>query len=199
VDTSVTLRDRALLPIGTSAAGLLPELVCSLTTPGESVFLSLRRPSLNDVDYAMRWDSALSFLRFTEPLNLRIDDETGPDWLGEDEFDLDITVDNEPLISDSWDDADAGEEWPDLAGKCRKNAAGKAGKADVTSIAFSGDIVISLLKTDGIAAHGSEAAVMSALSPSDQDIEIRKEVITISDAGSDGQVTFTCTLSRFPV
>jgi hypothetical protein len=162
----------------------------------ETVFIILRRDFVNDTKFAMLWDSPLNFLRLDESLRLHIDDETGPDWLGEDEFELQVTVDGESVYYDTWDDADAGEDWPDLARAIRDSARSRQGQDKW--IAFTSDITWDILKTDGIAAHGSEIGIIHALDSSDADQESRTSAIVISAGDSDGKVTAYVSLSKFP-
>jgi hypothetical protein len=162
----------------------------------ETVFIILRRDFVNDTTFAMVWDSPLTFMRLDESLRLHIDDETGPDWLGEDEFELQVTVDGESVYYDSWDDADAGEDWPDLARTIRDSARARQGHDKW--IAFTGDVTWDILKTDGLAAHGSEIGIIRALDSSDKDQESRTAAIVITGGDSDGKVTAYATLSKFP-
>ena len=162
----------------------------------ETVFIILRRDFVNDTKFAMLWDSPLNFLRLDESLRLHIDDETGPDWLGEDEFELQVTVDGESVYYDTWDDADAGEDWPDLARAIRDSARSRQGQDKW--IAFTSDITWDILKTDGIAAHGSEIGIIHALDSSDADQKSRTSAIVISAGDSDGKVTAYVSLSKFP-
>ncbi len=198
VAATVTARDaagKAIPPVpGPSSA---EQILTNITTEGAPHFLTLARTSLTDTKFTMEWQSPLTFLRLQEPITLHVDDETGADWPGEDELELELTVDQEPLLSDDWDDADTGEDWPDLARKVRDAVTSKL-SALASDIAFDSGILVSVLKTDGISAHGSASGVIDPLRAHDGETEVRKATITISDPVSDGQVTFACTLSKFP-
>lgn len=171
-------------------------LAVSRTGSAEAVFIILRRDSVNDTKFAMLWNSPLTFLRLDESLRLHIDDETGPDWLGEDEFELQVLIDGESIYYNTWDDADAGEDWPDLARDIRDSARSRQGQDKW--IAFVGDITWDILKTDGIGAHGSEIGIIHALDATDGEQELRTAPIVISGGDSDGQVTAYTALSKFP-
>jgi hypothetical protein len=145
----------------------------------------------------MEMATGLTFLLTDQPVVLHVDDETGPDWLGSDSFDLSVDVDTQELLTDSWDDADADEDWPDLAKRVRDNAILKK-LSLAADISFTSGVSVSVLKTDGIAAHGSAGTVITPLTKDDKDTEPRTGSITISDPAGDGGLTFSCTLSKFP-
>lgn len=162
----------------------------------ETVFLVLRRSNVNDVNFSMFWDSPLTFVKLDESLRLHIDDETGPDALGADEFDLDVDIDGDNVFSGSWDDADAGEDWPSLSKAIRSSVQTRQGQGNWA--AFTGEIAFTVLKTDGIAAHGSAVGLIRALDPTDRDVESRTASIKISDPAGDGHLTAYASLSKFP-
>ena len=199
VIAQVILRDAATKPvpalnISPSAA---PEISTLATAASGTFFLTLARSSTTDTKFTMQWQSPLSFLRLQEAISLHIDDEAGPDWPGEDELELGLALDSEPLLSDAWDNADAGEDWPDLRKKVRGAVTTKL-NALVSDVAFDTALTVEVLKTDGISAHGSAAEFIDPLKPSDLEIEVRKTVVTITDPFGDGKVTFSCTISKFP-
>jgi endonuclease/exonuclease/phosphatase family metal-dependent hydrolase len=195
----VILRDAATKPItpqiiSPSAAEQIPTLA---TATSGTFFLTLARNSITDTKFTMEWQSPLTFLRLKEAISLRVDDETGSDWPGEDELELGLALDNEPLLSDAWDNADAGEDWPDLPKKIRDTVTAKL-NALVSDIAFDTAISVEVLKTDGIAAHGSAVEFIDPLKPSDNETEVRKAFITVTDPLGDGKLSFSCTISKFP-
>lgn len=162
----------------------------------EIIYLVLLRTNVNDVEFGVFWDSPLTFVRLDESFRLHVDDETGSDWPGEDEYDLGVGIDGESVYSNSWDDADSGEDWPSLAKDVHDNVQASHGQGNWA--AFTGEITYSLLKTDGTFAHGSEAGIIRALDPSDHDVEERTASITVSDSISDGHITTHASLSKFP-
>ncbi len=141
-------------------------------------------------------DSPLTFVTLDESFRLHVDDETGPDWLGADELDLAVGFDDDSVYDGSWDDADAGEDWPDLVQSIRTSVLGRQPHAKW--VAFVGSIGFDTIKTDGLFAHGSSGGFIYPLSPADRDKEVRTASITISDAVSDGHLTAHATLSKFP-
>lgn len=195
----VVLRDAATNPIpgliiSPSAA---PEIPTLATAASGTFFLTLARHAITDTKFTMEWQSPLSFLRLNDAISLHVDDEAGSDWPGEDELELGLAIDSELLLTDDWDNADAGEDWPDLSKKIRDAVTTKL-KALVSDIAFDSAITVEILKTDGISAHGSAANFIDPLKPNDMEVEVRQTVVTISDPLDDGQVTFSCTISKFP-
>lgn len=196
-DAYIELRidaDPSLPPLGKDAGR--DDLAVSRLGGEETVYVTLRRASVTDTKFAMNWDSPLCYLSLDEGLRLHVDDETGPDWLGEDEFELQVTIDGESVYYDTWDDADAGEDWPDLARTIRDSARARQGHDKW--IAFTSDITFDVLKTDGIGAHGSEIGIVRALDSSDADQESRTAAIEITGGDSDGQLTAHTSLSKFP-
>ena len=87
-------------------------------------------------------------------------------------------------------------DWPDLVRSIRDSARSRQGHDKW--IAFTSDITWDILKTDGIAAHGSEIGIIQALDSSDADQESRTSAIVISAGDSDGKVTACVSLSKFP-
>jgi len=197
VPATLSTLDPAFAAVVPAVASADPELKAVVTTAGQQVFLTLKRNSINDVTFTIEWQSPLSFLLLDEAVVLHVDDETGPDWPGADSLELTVSVDNEQLLFDSWDDADTDEDWPGLAKLARGNAASKAG-VTVRDAAFVDAITVSVVKTDGISAHGSVVALVSGLTEYDQPTEVRKASLTVPDPVSNGQLSFSCTMSRFP-
>jgi hypothetical protein len=174
-----------------------PEMKTELTEPLGNYFLTLGRSALTDTKFTMEWQSPLSYLRLTEPIELKIDNETGPDWPGADELRLNLGIDDEPLVSETWDDADTGESWPDLSKKIRDAVLTKL-QMLVSDISFSDSLGMDVLKLDGLSAHGSAAGFIQHLHKYDKELEVRTEALTISDTFGDGQLTFKCTIAKFP-
>ena len=79
------------------------------------MFVVLRRDDVNDVNFAMTWQSPVSYLMLDRPLGLYINDETSVDSPGADEVYLDIWLDSTRAFDGYWDDADTDETWPGLA------------------------------------------------------------------------------------
>lgn len=197
VSVAVELRDSAQTPLD-SVSGNGSELEIVRNGSAETLFLVLRRSSVADTNFRMRWDSPLSYLALDESFRLHVDDETGPDWLGADELDLSVDIDGVNVFAGSWDDADAGEDWPGLAESVKASVAAKQKKPS-GNVAFTGSIIFDVLKTDGPYAHGSAAGTITPLSPKDRDRETRVAAITISDPFGDGHLTARATLAKYPL
>jgi Endonuclease/Exonuclease/phosphatase family len=196
--------DKATLELQDAAGSSLPggntgtDAVLKVTRNGakEIIYLVLRRDNVNDIDFGVFWDSPMTYVRLDESFRVHVDDETGPDWPGEDEFDLEIDIDGDNAFSTSWDNADAGEDWPSLAEELHNNVQARQGHGRWAS--FTGEITYTVLKTDGTFAHGSEAGIIRALDSSDDTEEERTASITVSDPVSDGHLTAHASLSKFP-
>lgn len=164
----------------------------------ERVYIVLRRLNVNDTKFLMTWDSPLSFLVLDESFRLHVDDETGPDWAGADELELSVDVDGVNVYANSWDDADAGEDWPGLIDSVKSSVLAKQGKHSKW-VAFTDSISFDVIKSDGIFAHGSAVGFIKALKPRDRVKETGVAVIKISDPAGDGYLTAHGTLGKFPL
>ena len=180
-----------------AVAGTQLELELHRMAKGETIFLVLKRASINDIQFSVTWASTLSFLALDESLRLHVDDETGPDWPGADELELSVDVDGKNVYFNSWDDADADEDWPDLVQDIRSAVQSKMGEP-LKWVAFSDAIRFDVIKTDGIFAHGSAGGFLRALEPRDRDKETATAAITISDPIGDGHLTARGEISKFP-
>jgi hypothetical protein len=195
VGASLELRDAAQMPQAKDS-GSAAQLEVTRNAAAEIIFLVLRRSNFNDTHFSVFWDSPLTYANLGESFRLHVDDETGPDWLGADEFELDVQIDGDNVFSDSWDDADAGEDWPSLAKSIRDSVQARQGQGNWA--AFTGEIAFVTLKTDGISAHGSALGLIRALDPTDRDVESRTASIKVSDPAGDGHLTAYASLSKFP-
>lgn len=84
------------------------------TVGKETVYLTVRRESVNDTAIRVGWRSGLTYLRSVpnvRPMVLRCMDETGWDAMGGDEINLKLYADGMtyPFFSFYWDDADTHE------------------------------------------------------------------------------------------
>lgn len=161
----------------------------------ETIYLILTRHDVNDVDFAVTWDSALSFLNL-ETISLEVNEETGPDWPGADELELSVSIDGENVYTNTWDDADSDEDWPNLAADIRSAVQAKVGRP-VDWVPLSEELLFSVIKTDGFFAHGSSVAVLAALKAEDGDVVTVTGDITISDPAGDGEVLIGGELRKF--
>jgi hypothetical protein len=89
-------------------------LTLTLESPGgEAVFLTVDRSDQTQTAIQVAWQHGLTYLidDVANPLNLQCLDETGADWLGDDEIRLTITADGvqPPLARASWDSVDTGD------------------------------------------------------------------------------------------
>jgi hypothetical protein len=196
VGVTFEIWDAAQKPLMPPVSGTSAELRLNRTASAELLYLILHRSNVNDVNFSVLWDSPLTFVRFDESFRLHIDDETGADWPGDDEYDLTVDIDSDNVFSDSWDNADTGEDWPSLANTIRGSVQARQGQGDWA--AFTGEITFSALKTDGISAHGSVGGFIRALDETDYDNVLRIASITIPDTLSDGHLTAYASLTKFP-
>lgn len=200
VEAKLELRDAgANVPPLDQVLGNDAELKMTRNAAAETIFLVLLRSDVNDINFSIFWESPLTFVKLDESFRLHVDDETGlSDWPGADEFDLDVSIDGNAVFSGNWDNADAGEDWPSLSKNISNNVQARRGQGNWA--AFTSDIMFSLIKTDGIAAHGSEGGIIYALDPTNQNSESRTASIkiNISDDLGDGQLSARALLSNFP-
>lgn len=197
VNVTLELRDNAQTPLAT-VPGNGPTVEVVRTGTAETVYLVLRRSNVNDTKFTMTWDSPLSYLALDESFRLHVDDETGPDWLGADELELNVDVDGVNVYANSWDDADAGEDWPGLLDSVKSSVLAKQ-KKHAKWVAFTDSIGFDVIKTDGIFAHGSAVGFIHALKPRDREKETGVAKIKISDPAGDGHLTARATIGKFPL
>ena len=161
----------------------------------QTVFLSLSRAGLTDTAFKVGWRSGITFLRLDQPLHFHCNDETGWDWPGDDEIELEFGADNDPLplFKGNWDDADTGEDWPDFTQQVRNSVFARAG-GQVRSIGFSSQITLVVEETGDIDASSPNVGFIGALSASDALSEERNVTLPVQS----GSYSFACTLSKRP-
>lgn len=190
----VTLFDVALQPIdarsGTQSALTLDVDVSG----GERRLFSLQRSSINEVGYTCFWFSPLTYLALDQPLGFYISDESGPDWAGDDEIDLEIAADGAKLFAGSWNSADTGERWPGLPEAMLSRVA--AVLPGMRRAPFTSDVSVSYIEND-ISAAGWMIKLLQPLTATDPDCVPRRLTLPVPDDISDGRYTFYCTLCRF--
>jgi hypothetical protein len=194
-DIEVTLLDTAQQPLA-SVSGSQSSLELNVdTTGGEQFLFTIRRSSLAENGFACFWLSPISYLALDRPIGFYVSDESGPDWLGDDEILLDIFVDTASLFSGSWDDADTGERWPGLVEAIR----GRLGAAlpGMRRLPFTDNVTLSYVEED-ISASGWLTQSIAPLAAADSDEVNRRLALPISDTLSDGFYTFYYSMSRFP-
>jgi Endonuclease/Exonuclease/phosphatase family len=164
------------------------------TTGGEQRLFAIRRSSTKEVGYTCFWFSPISYLALDRPFGFYVSDESGPDWAGDDEIDLDILVDGSSLFSGSWDSADTGERWPGLVEAIRNRLASVL--PGMRRLPFINNISLSYIEND-ISAAGRLVESIEPLLPSDPGSVNRRLNLPIPDSISDGRYTFYCSISRF--
>ncbi|HET9287689.1 MAG TPA: endonuclease/exonuclease/phosphatase family protein [Gaiella sp.] len=187
---------------GTSGGG---ELEHSFVAVGDDNFLvAVTRDSDQDVGHVIRWETPVSYLRLDKGFTVHVNDETGPDWPGADEPELEVRMDSDavPLLKTAWDDADTGEDWPGLVEKLWFEALqrGWTPPRPVKEIAFAESIDVVIEDPDSPlgAAHGVVSHTINPLSPNEPAEKKRTMAINVFDTISDGTYTLSCTLSRDP-
>jgi hypothetical protein len=193
---TVRLCDALLAPLQPEEKTSAPAVELHRKGPAETVFLILTRDDVNDVDFSVTWDSGLCYLTL-ESISLEVNEETGPDWPGSDTLDLSVSIDGENVYSNTWDDADSDEDWPNLAEDIRVTVRAKVG-APVDWVAVGDEILFTVAKTDGAFAHGSEAGTLAALKAEDADVVTATGKIDIIDPAGDGEILFGVELRKFP-
>lgn len=167
------------------------------TSGGELLLLTLKRSVIQHAGIKVFWFSPVTYLRLDEPLGLLVDDASGPDFLGSDEPEMQIAIDDDtqPIFAGTWDDADSGERWPNLDASIRGRIQERFPGA--SSVGFFNALTVSYIEPD-FAAQGSRVEILYPLARDEEMSIPRKLVLPVPDPVSDGQYTFYCTLSKLP-
>ncbi|MCK8609304.1 endonuclease/exonuclease/phosphatase family protein [Agromyces sp. C10] len=163
----------------------------------DEIYVTLRRHDDSDTGQVVRWSTPVTYLQLDRGVHVHVADETGPDWPGADEPELDLYVDGEHLLKAVWDDADTGEDLPGLAERIRAEAVqrGWTGR----SIPFCTSLDLEIIEPDDVsAAHGVQSWPISALRPNEPSERRRTLAISVFDTISNGTYTVSCVVSRDP-
>jgi hypothetical protein len=179
------------------AAGANPELTLTVNTPGgDDIFLTIARSDQSQVGFTVSWFSPMSYVMVHEPLGLYVDDESGTDFVGDDEIILSLSIDGAAVLTDAtWDDADTGERWPGLDTTIRQKLWTQLPGA--AKIGFHQSIDLSYVESD-IVAQGFQLASARPLGPSEPDRKERRVNMPVPDTVKDGRYTFYCTITKYP-
>ena len=91
---------------------------------GDEVRLfAMKRGSYDAAGFTCFWNSPLTYLALDKSTGFFVNDESGPDAIGDDEIQLDIGVDGATLFTGSWNSADTGERWTVLPDVLRSRLA----------------------------------------------------------------------------
>jgi endonuclease/exonuclease/phosphatase family metal-dependent hydrolase len=162
----------------------------------ELVYIVIKRANQTDTKFEIKWVSPISYLIMDSQLKLQVEDEAGWDIWGSDEYELEVWVDNIHIYSDSWDDADTNELWPDLVNKISAVVAAKF-TSKTTWISFVTSIDFELRKTDGIWARGTTGGSIRPLTPYDKNKELRTDLIVLKYATGDAQLKVYGNVQKF--
>jgi hypothetical protein len=178
-------------------SGAQPTLELTVSTSGdETLYFTIRRSDDSMVGFHVHWYSPLSYLVLSEPIGLYVDDESGPDALGDDEVIMSLWMDGASVIRDGrWDDADSGERWPGLADAIRNKLWTQL--PGRMRIGFASSMDLSYVEDDFTAA-GYQFASLSPLGRSEPVQKERRVNMPVPDGISDGRYTFYCTISKLP-
>lgn len=162
----------------------------------ETVFICMTRGNVGATGFGMNWDSPLTYLMLDQPIGLFVNDETGPDWPGDDEAWLQINVDDDPgsLFSGEWNEADTDESWPELHEQIRQRA---QLRMEGDRLGFAQSLQISYGEED-ITAQGSQVHILNGLTSGEEETAQRRITLAVNDAVSDGRYTFYCKLTKLP-
>jgi hypothetical protein len=163
----------------------------------DELFIVVRRDSDADIGQVIRWSTPVNYLRLDKGFSVHVNDESGLDWPGADEPELEMWMDGEKLIKTVWDDADTGEDWPGIAGKIFFEVVQRGWTSKSVGFTESLDFVIEDPDDLG-AAHGVKTWTIAGLSPSEPPERKRTMAVTVFDTVSNGTYTVSCTLSRDP-
>ena len=166
-------------------------------SPGDDIYVTVRRDDDGDIKQVIRWATPVTYLRLDRGFVVHVTDETGPDWPGADEPELELYVDGTKLLSTSWDDADTGEDWPGLGERIHFEAVQRGWTS--RSIGFSDTLDLVIEEPDDVtAAHGVTSWPIAKLAPNEPPERRRIVAIDVFDTISNGTYTVSCVLSRDP-
>lgn len=193
---TMEVQDAAGSPLGSDSGSGPLEYVFTASADDE-IFVALRRDDDADTKQVIRWATPVTYLQLDRGVNVHVADETGPDWPGADEPELELYLDNERLLKTTWDDADTGEDLHGLADRIRDEAV-QRGWTD-PSIAFCHYMDVVILEPDDVtAAHGVQSWQIKGLAPNEPPERRRTLAISVFDTISNGTYTMSCVVSRDP-
>lgn len=163
----------------------------------DELYITVRRGSDADTGQSIRWATPVNYLRLDRGFTVHVNDESGPDWPGEDEPVFEMWMDGEKLLTTDWDDADTGEDWPGIADKIFFEVVQRGGVGKSVPFTETLDFVIEDPDDLG-AAHGVTSWTIAGLSPNEPPERKRTMAVTVFDTISDGTYTVSCWLSRDP-
>lgn len=179
-----------------SISGSSSTLTLNVDTAGAELRLfSIRRDSLDDIGFSCFWFSPVSYLALDRPVGFYISNESGPDWLGDDEIELEISVDGTSLFVGSWYAADTGERWPGLVEAIKDRVASVLPGS--RRLPFTDNLSLSYVELD-MSASGYLVEWLNPLAAAEPDTVDRRLNLPVPDDISDGNYTFYCTISRLP-
>ncbi len=153
------------------------------TSGGETVWLTITRGDITQTALRAGFRHGVSFLLddVERPLNLQCLDETGADWLGDDEIVLTVTADGAAqVLKRSWDDVDTGD--PQYFGQWLG-----------APVAFTGQLAVEVRETGDVDGDDVGTATIAAL-PDDQRRRVEGREIEVAS----GRYRFDYVLGRFP-
>ncbi len=163
----------------------------------DQIFVTVRRDDDADTGQVIRWATPVTYLRLDKGFAVHVNNESGPDWPGADEPELEMWMDGEKLIKTVWDDADTGEDWPGIGDKLFFEVVQRGWTSKSVAFTQTLDFVIEDPDTLG-GAHGVISYPIAGLSPNEPPERKRTTAITVYDTVSNGTYTVSCTLSRDP-
>jgi len=110
-------------------------------------FVRLIRSTETATRVTVSYPSIVRYLYLDESLSAFVDEETGLDSFGAEEFKLKLTIDGKPLGEWTWHDADNHETWNTLTTAVTQTAKTSLGR-DVRLLAFCGDVTAEYWKSD---------------------------------------------------
>jgi hypothetical protein len=140
------------------------------------------------------------YLYLDESLSAFVDEETGLDSFGAEEFKLKLTIDGKPLplLGEwTWHDADNHEIWNNLTTAVTQSAKAALGR-DVRSLSFCNEVTAEYWKSD--VTFGEDVHTWQFTGPAEdgpKDIAFAKRYT--ATAFSDGVSTFRVKISKFPL
>lgn len=193
----LSIVDAALNPSAkTSGTGTLQHAYQA--SARDDFFVMVQRDGIDQVGQVIRWSTPVCYLRLDEGIHIHVNNESGPDWPGADEPYLELSLDSEHLLTTEWDDADTGEDWPNLTKVIWDAITARGWTHRSVGLSESIDIVLEDPDRPLGAAHGIASTPIGLLSPGEPARAKRVTSVNVFDTISNGTYTFTCTLTRDP-
>lgn len=164
-------------------------------TDDDEFYVTVKRDDPSQIRQVIRWNTPVCYLRLDKGMQVHVDDETGKDWPGADEPELDLSIDGTHLTHVTWDDADTGEDWPGFTDAIRNAVVARGWTS--ASVGLCQGLEVTIEDPDGIpVAHGVTSWPLNGMHPGEPAEVKRITKVTVFDGWKDGTYSVVCTLTR---